>query len=78
MARADDNNTQKESMIHVENFNRTPQTVFWKHHRRLIDPMYTSITAMQLQNYNIPMDIISQWVDEKYKLGSDRMAEIPI
>lgn len=73
-----DNNTQKESMIHVENFNRTPQTVFWKHHRRLIDPMYTSITAMQLQNYNIPMDIISQWVDEKYKLGSDRMAEIPI
>ena len=64
-----DQDTLEDTLNVVENFSRYNPAV-WKHHRRITDYSKTMITAMQLQKYDIPVDIINKWVESKHNLRS--------
>jgi hypothetical protein len=62
-----DNDSFNDILQVVENFDIYKSAV-WKHHRRITDKDKTSITAMQLQKYHIPIDIIVKWVNDKHNI----------
>jgi hypothetical protein len=64
-----DHDTLADILQVVENFDQYESAV-WKHHRRITDIDKTAITAMQLQKYSIPMEIINKWVENKHNLRS--------
>lgn len=64
-----DNDKLENILQVVETFDRY-ETAIWKHHRRITDYNKTMITAMQLQKYNIPSEIIVKWVENKHNLRS--------
>jgi len=62
-----DNDSFNNILQVVENFDVYKSAV-WKHHRRIVDKDKTAITAMQLQKYHIPIDIIVNWVNYKHNI----------
>jgi len=64
-----DTDTIQNVLQVVENFDRYKSAV-WKHHRRITSMDKTAITAMQLQKYNIPLEIITKWIESKHYLRS--------
>jgi hypothetical protein len=62
-----DNDSFSDTLQVVENFD-IYKSAIWKHHRRIVDKDKTAITAIQLQKYHIPIDIIVNWVNYKHNI----------
>lgn len=63
-----DGETTEQRLRNAENFDYYDSTVVWKHHRRITDIGSTVITALQLQKYGVPAEIIAKWSENKHNM----------
>lgn len=63
-----DSESTEQRLQNAKNFDRFDSTVVWKHHRRINDIGGTVVTALQLQKYGVPANIIAKWAENKHNI----------